>query len=139
MLGVKKVRILNKDSRSEFAGFGKGYAIEIYDLDKTTRQAFLHDPMESLPDKPDTIGWKSMGWKRAPLDTTYNEIYFRALNYDGSNAEVKKTENDIRSSLKKDKCYCAFYYFPDLKNIRLSQLYVYDVAINRLYIIDSDF
>jgi len=139
ILGVDKIEI--KDVHivtDEFAGFGKSYSMEIYDLSDNTIYTFINEPSKQLPDKKE-IGkkWQKHLWSETAVDSGYNEIFGMALNYYNGDKKLENQLNEIKQLLGKTGVYYSFYYYPNKDNPNHVQLFVLDTEMKKFYAIDS--
>ncbi len=131
ILGNPDFSYSKENSISEFAGFGEGYTIEIYILPKNYLKRFDKRPYKLPPKK----GWKTKGWSKTPIDSSYNEIIYMVLNYKG-NARISSFIKDIKEILNKKDTYYAFYYKPDKTTPTHVNFFVLDMEKQKLYAID---
>ena len=138
ILGVEDVKITNSQGIDEFAGFGEGYTLEIYELSESTINAFINDASKILPEKNGTAaGWLKHDWRSTPMDSSYIEIFNICLNYYSGNRKLEGLIVEIKKVLQKPDVYYSFYYKPDKDSPQDVLLFILDLQSRKLYIMDQ--
>ena len=139
ILGVEKVEIENSQMLDEWAGTqGDGFILEVYELSEKTVQTFIDQSSKNLPDKKDEgKDWQKYNWSKAPVDSSYNEVFIICLNYSGNSEKLKVQLNEIKKVMENERVYYSFYYRPDKENPQNVQLFILDVQSRKLYTIDQ--
>lgn len=139
ILGLEKVEIENSQTLDEWAGAqGDGFILEVYELSEKTVQAFINQSVKNLPNKKEEgKNWQKYNWSKAPVDSSYNEVFIMCLNYSSDSEKLKTQLNEIKKLIEKEGVYYSFYYRPDKENPQNAQLFILDVQSRKLYAIDQ--
>ncbi|MDB5232744.1 MAG: hypothetical protein JWN76_3549 [Chitinophagaceae bacterium] len=139
ILGVEKVEIENRQTLDEWAGKqGDGFILEVYELSEKTVQTFIKQSSKNLPDKKEEgKNWQKYNWNKAPVDSSYNEVFIMCLNYSSDSEKLKVQLNEIKKVMENEGVYYSFYYRPDKENPQNVQLFILDVQSRKLYTIDQ--
>ena len=136
LLGIDssaKVEIV--EINDEFGGFGEGFSIEVYNLDKASVDKFLSKDNKDLPDNHN--GWNKYGWDTVALDTSYDFVLAITFNRGTKNSTLSNKLETIKQKLSTEGCYYAFYYYPGLENVRKVKFFILDSLNTRFYAIES--
>lgn len=139
ILGVEKVEIENSQMLDEWAGTqGDGFILEVYELSEKTVQTFIDQSSKNLPDKNEEgKDWQKYNWSKAPVDSSYNEVFIMCLDYASDSKKLKVQLNEIKKVMENEGVYYSFYYRPYKENPQNVQLFILDVQSRKLYTIDQ--
>lgn len=125
------------DSSRDF--HGDGYSIDVYDLPKAIRnrfEKFDEKEMEEYPRKPDYRSkWKVSRWHRTPATKEDVKYVDFALHWHGSD-EVTRFQRAIRTCVSNGGSYVAYFYQDFGQRTENVDLYIVDLAGDRLYSIN---
>lgn len=131
VLGVRFPQAKLVYLEDEFAGFGEGYALEVYQLSESTLKNFETLKTKNLLLHVDEEGWEVSGWYCAPIISDFHEVA-SVLSYSGG-VELVKHFNQMEQLLKSDNAYYAFCTKSHLQTL----FFVLDTKTGLLYIADA--
>lgn len=139
LLGLEKVDIEKVEELDDIGGIGEGKTIYIYVLSATTTENFLYQSEKKLPNKQFFF---KQDWKKGIgiIDSIYAPIRELSLNYLGDSRIESQLNiiNNLLSKTDKDNIYIAFYYNNENPELATkSQLIIFEIQENKLYIIDT--
>lgn len=122
---------------------GDGYSIAVYELPPMVRERFEHVDCRLLTEYPimpsNRSHWTREHWRRGPLDARFDQYLQFALSETSREAPGLSSHlDDIRQALTGRECYYAFFYFRHGTYLGNIELFVIDLAANRLYLINSN-
>ena len=129
---------------SDRAFNGDGYSISVYELPPSIRTRFEAADETLLSDYPKHPSyrdhWSFERWRRSPFDEEFEEyLDFALSSYDAGNAsEVTKHFEAIRSALKSEGSFYAFFYNRPSSYVGDVDFFVVDLVSGRLYSINHN-
>lgn len=134
--------IYSYDSDRSFPG--DGYSIAVYKLPQSIRDQFTFPGSHlftEYPKRPDYRShWKTVYWKQAPFDESLSIfLEFSLPTYAANRAKGLGSQFDaIRTALKKDTTFYAFFYNDPGKYVGDIDLFIVDLEAGRLYTINHN-
>lgn len=129
---------------SERAFNGDGYSISVYELPSGIRARFEGADEKLLSEYPKHPSyrnhWSFERWRRSPFDDQFKGyLDFALSNYDAGNASGLNSHFEaIRSALKKEGSFYAFFYNRPAGNLGDVDFFIVDLMDGRLYIINHN-
>ncbi|QDT01341.1 BCD family MFS transporter [Adhaeretor mobilis] len=124
---------------SERAFNGDGYSISVYELPSSIRTRFEAADERLLSEYPKHPSyrdhWSFERWRRSPFDGKFQEYLDFALStYDAGNAsELTNHFEAIRSALKSEGSFYAFFYYRPSGCVGDVDFFIVDLVGGRLY------
>ncbi len=129
---------------SERAFNGDGYSISVYELPSPIRARFASADARLLSDFPKHPSyrdhWSFERWRRSPFDEKFQEYLDFALSrYDAGNvSELTNHFEAIRSALKREGSFYAFFYNRPSGYLGDVDFFIVDLVGGRLYSINHN-
>ncbi len=129
---------------SERAFNGDGYSISVHELPAAIRTRFEAADERLLTDFPKHPGyrnhWSFERWRRTPFDEKFSKyVDFALRSFDTDRARgLSEQFESIRKALSSDGAYYAFFYYSHGDHIGDIDLFIVDLAGNRLYLINHN-
>jgi hypothetical protein len=129
---------------SERAFNGDGYSISVYELPSSIRTRFEAADERLLSEYPKRPSyrdhWSFERWRRSPFDGRFQEyLDFALSSYDAGNAsELTNHFEAIRSALKSEGSFYAFFYYRPSDYVGDVDFFIVDLFGGRLYSINQN-
>jgi hypothetical protein len=120
---------------------GDGYSFEVYHLPDGVRQRFAMVKKNELSNFPrrteNRSHWRTQPWIEGPLESRLNEDVEFALAYGQSgNPELGKHLADLRQAFTRPRTFYAYHAYDHSQALGNIDLFVIDLEVGRLYLIN---